>query len=51
MTIAVAETFYDVPEEMKAECRKRLPDDMLPFWKEAGNRRARSYSRSIPWWK
>ena len=26
---AVAEAFYGVPEEMKAECRKRLPEDML----------------------
>ena len=26
---AMAEAFYGVPEEMKAECRKRLPKDML----------------------
>ena len=26
---AMAEAFYGVPEEMKAECRKRLPGDML----------------------
>ena len=26
---AMAEAFYGVPEEMKEECRKRLPDDML----------------------
>ena len=26
---AMAEAFYGVPEEMKAECRKRLPEDML----------------------
>jgi ADP-ribosylglycohydrolase len=25
----IAEAFYGVPEEMKAECRKRLPKDML----------------------
>ena len=23
------EAFYGVPDEMKKECRKRLPDDML----------------------
>ena len=26
---SIAETFYGVPEEMKTECRKRLPVDML----------------------
>ncbi len=26
---AMAEAFYGVPEELKAECRKRLPEDML----------------------
>ena len=26
---SIAEAFYGVPEEMKAECRKRLPKDML----------------------
>ncbi len=26
---SIAEAFYGVPEEMKAECRKRLPEDML----------------------
>lgn len=26
---AMAEAFYGVPEEMKKECRKRLPEDML----------------------
>ncbi len=26
---SMAEAFYSVPEEMAAECRKRLPDDML----------------------
>ena len=26
---SMAEAFYGVPEEMAAECRKRLPDDML----------------------
>ena len=26
---SIAEAFYGVPEEMKAECRKRLPADML----------------------
>lgn len=26
---SIAEAFYGVPEWMKAECRKRLPDDML----------------------
>lgn len=26
---SIAEAFYGVPEEMKTECRKRLPDDML----------------------
>ena len=26
---SIAEAFYGVPEEMKAECRRRLPDDML----------------------
>ena len=26
---AIAEAFYGVPEDMKAECRKRLPKDML----------------------
>ena len=26
---AMAEAFYGVPEEMKEECRKRLPEDML----------------------
>lgn len=25
----IAEAFYGVPEEMKAECRRRLPEDML----------------------
>ena len=25
---SIAEAFYGVPEELKAECRKRLPDDM-----------------------
>ena len=25
----IAESFYGVPEEIKAECRKRLPEDML----------------------
>ena len=25
----IAEAFYGVPEEMKAECRRRLPGDML----------------------
>ena len=25
----IAEAFYDVPEEMLLECKKRLPDDML----------------------
>ena len=25
----IAEAFYGVPEELKAECRKRLPEDML----------------------
>ena len=29
MTIAVAEAFYGVPEELKTECRKRLDADML----------------------
>ena len=26
---SIAEAFYGVPDEMKKECRKRLPDDML----------------------
>ena len=26
---SIAEAFYGVPEEMKAECRKRLSDDLL----------------------
>lgn len=26
---AIAEAFYGVPEAMKEECRKRLPEDML----------------------
>ena len=26
---SIAEAFYGVPEEMKKECRKRLPEDML----------------------
>lgn len=26
---AMAEAFYGVPEEMKGECWKRLPEDML----------------------
>ena len=26
---SMAEAFYGVPEELKAECRKRLPDDLL----------------------
>ena len=26
---SMAEALYEVPEEMKAECRKRLPEDML----------------------
>ena len=26
---SMAEAFYGVPEELKAECRKRLPEDML----------------------
>ena len=26
---SIAEAFYGVPDEMAAECRKRLPDDML----------------------
>ena len=26
---AIAEAFYGVPEELKKECRKRLPEDML----------------------
>ena len=26
---SVAEAFYGVPEELKAECRKRLPEDLL----------------------
>ena len=26
---AIAEAFYGVPEDMQAECRKRLPEDML----------------------
>ena len=26
---SIAEAFYGVPEEMKVECRKRLPKDML----------------------
>lgn len=26
---AIAEAFYGVPEEMKEECRKRLPEDMI----------------------
>ena len=26
---SIAEAFYGVPEEMKTECRKRLPKDML----------------------
>ena len=26
---AIAEAFYVVPEELKKECRKRLPEDML----------------------
>lgn len=25
----IAEAFYDVPEEIALECRKRLPSDML----------------------
>ena len=25
----IAEAFYDVPDDMKEECRKRLPEDML----------------------
>jgi hypothetical protein len=25
----MAEAFYGVPEELKEECRKRLPDDLL----------------------
>ena len=25
----MAEAFYGVPEELKAECRKRLPEDLL----------------------
>ena len=25
----ITEAFYGVPDEMAAECRKRLPDDML----------------------
>jgi ADP-ribosylglycohydrolase len=26
---SMAEAFYGVPEELKVECRKRLPDDLL----------------------
>ena len=26
---SISEAFYGVPDEMKKECRKRLPDDML----------------------
>ena len=26
---AMAEAFYGIPDEMKEECRKRLPEDML----------------------
>ena len=26
---SMAEAFYGVPEELKAECRKRLPEDLL----------------------
>jgi hypothetical protein len=32
----MAEAFYGVPEELKDECRKRLPEDLLAvvdrFW-------------------
>ena len=27
--LEMAEAFYGVPEELKAECRNRLPDDLL----------------------
>ena len=26
---SIAEAFYGVPEELKAECRRRLPQEML----------------------
>ena len=26
---SIAEAFYGVPEELKAECRKRMPEDLL----------------------
>ena len=26
---SIAEAFYGVPEELKAECRRRLPEDLL----------------------
>lgn len=29
MTLAVAEAFYGVPEDLKEACRKRLPEDLL----------------------
>jgi len=30
----MAEAFYGVPEELKAECRKRLPGDLLEVLKQ-----------------
>lgn len=37
---SIAEAFYGVPDELKAECRKRLPKDMLAVLDRFDERRA-----------
>ena len=42
---SIAEAFYGVPEEMKAECRKRLPEDMLAVLDRFSERRPERISQ------
>ena len=37
---SIAEAFYGVPEWMKEECRKRLPEDILEVLEKFENARA-----------
>ena len=42
IAVGIAEAFYGLPENMKIECRKRLPEDMLEVLDHFDERMAES---------